>query len=188
MRIDDLDVRVLFDVDYREHRRREPSKTGLSPDWRELEVLAALPFGLPVAWSEVDMHTRLMLDTLQHEAVHVDAHTVTRCWRPATRVLAVEVAADRWESALHEVSSFATVAPRLLHLNQVPDDAVSLRIRAERLGVAVYAQGHTPLPLTGPPSRRYVREAAPRWEVAELVYQAWLAGATAPSTTEAAAC
>lgn len=146
-------LQVLVRSDDDECARREqhgPTPRTLSR--AQLLALARLPLDMPVPWCEVDFDTGLALDGLPGGVIETDGHLVVRRWRPPVTVASVCSRRRPWSRGLHEVSCFATVAPRLLSVTSPPRDLDHLRTRAERLGVGAYIDQSEPEPLTAPPS------------------------------------
>jgi hypothetical protein len=167
-----LDV-LARPVEHAVRRRRVAGPSAGRLQRAELVALAGLPAGVPVPWAELDLETRLTLDTAPAGVLRASRRTVTRLYRPPVEVEAVVSSQRPWERGLQEVSLFATVAPRVLRVSRRPHDVNELHTRAERLGVGVFIDGEPPRPLTGPPSQQRVQEDARRWEFAEAVYLAY---------------
>ena len=175
-------VHVFGAVNDHEAARRRRDGPSQVLDWRQLESLASLPYGVPVAWRDVDLDTRVALDTLPDGAITWDADTVRRVWRPAVTPVAAAVtvtASSPWRPALNRVAVHAAAAPRVLVVQRLPSPAASLVERAARLGVGVVRAVPEAAVVVRAAPRRYVRPGPVQWELGEQLWAA-SAGAATP--------
>lgn len=163
---------IAYRMNEDEERRRlvEGSRIGLSEEL--LEVLLALPHGLPVALDELTRDERVILRRAPSGTVEcVGGKVVRQAVTPLTPRLAL-VAARDWRVGLRRAGRFAPYCARamLLPRAQAEDPLVAAEASIYGVGVGVVSQDTSTMVLSPRPYLR-VKHSAGQWRFAEALYE-----------------
>lgn len=166
-------VSALVEIDEDEHRRRQAEGLGAVEDRDLWEVLANLPYGVAIPWSDLDPVLAALLDVAPSGVIEALEDRLVRVIRPALRVRGVVAASRYWRSGLELVSRFSGHCPRgvILEIGRVPARAVQ---RASKLGIGLVVAHDDHIELLVPPSPTVALVGPRTFRFQEVAYGAWL--------------
>lgn len=166
---------ICYRLNAGEAERRRQARAGSICSADVLDLLLALPLGMPVPASSLTHRECAALERAPASAVTIQDEEVTR---HAVTPLAVElavVAARSWRRGLEVAGRFAPFCARAMVLPRLPRDLAELELEARFYGVGVIvADGREADVLIPPAPFRRGRWTAAGWRFLENVYQAAL--------------
>ncbi|WP_035850989.1 hypothetical protein [Kitasatospora azatica] len=183
LRLLGTDVLLFHRLVRDEHQRREAAAAEPVNSMGALQVLHALPAGLPVPLETLTRPEQAEVRRLPSGAARVTARTVTRS---AVRPLAVDLAvarATRTRHPLEAAGQFAPFCRRAILLKQPPVRHDDLVLEAALYGIGVLAQDRGGIRLLlAPAEHRPQRHTAAAWHFVEDLYER-LSPRTEPDAT-----
>jgi hypothetical protein len=135
-----------------------------------LEVLARLPFGVPVSWEDIDPLDAVVLSTLPRGFLRTEGTYVERLYQPPLTVTGVAKVCRNALRGFEAVSYFSRGARRGVILDS-KSAAPRVINRAKRLGMGLALLLPDGAQLLAEPTNQHIRLDEVTWLIAEMIYE-----------------